>query len=573
MRLIIREYLESLKEREELDAILPDLLSELGLTVYSRPGRGTTQDGVDVAAFGSLDGDIEKVHLFSIKSGNLTRSSWDGQSNQSLRPSLNQIIDSYIPNRLPLQYKGKPIIIYICLGGVILEQVQPKIEGYKKENTKKNISFKEWNGDKLSELILKSFLREELLPSGFQSLLRKSLVLLDNPETSYKHFMQLVRLLSISKTNKSGDKLRAIRQLNISLWILYTWCREANNLEAAYLSAESSLLYAWEIYKSYQNGKDKLAKDINSTYFSILLTYQQICNQYISEKILPHTKNLHAISSAVKPSSDIDVNLKLFDLLGRISLMGIWVYWGRLQISPEDSKQLLLSNKKLKMFFTAIKQLISNNPILFAPIKDDQAIDITLALWFLSLEIDNHQDIHSWLLELINSVRFNFYAHNKYPCNLYSYHELLEHPVERTESYREEVTAGSILYPIVATFSALLGFDDIYNGIQEFKEESLKHCNFQLWYPDDTSENYFYTNSSNHGATLSSLSIEKTKEEFLEQIFSECHETPHYNDMSAVKGGMWPLIFLGCRHYRLPIPVHLLKILQKEKKSEVVDDH
>ena len=100
MRLIIREYIESLKEREELDSILPDLLSELGLTVYSKPGRGTRQDGVDVAAFGSLDGDVEKVHLYSIKPGNLTRSSWDGESNQSLRPSLNEIIDSYIPNRL-----------------------------------------------------------------------------------------------------------------------------------------------------------------------------------------------------------------------------------------------------------------------------------------------------------------------------------------------------------------------------------------------------------------------------------------------------------------------------------------
>ena len=43
MKLIIQEYLASLKERGELDAILPDLLSELGLNVYSRPRRGTRQ--------------------------------------------------------------------------------------------------------------------------------------------------------------------------------------------------------------------------------------------------------------------------------------------------------------------------------------------------------------------------------------------------------------------------------------------------------------------------------------------------------------------------------------------------
>ena len=48
MKLIIREYLSSLRERGELDAVLPDLLSQMGLNVYSRPGRGTRQDGVDV---------------------------------------------------------------------------------------------------------------------------------------------------------------------------------------------------------------------------------------------------------------------------------------------------------------------------------------------------------------------------------------------------------------------------------------------------------------------------------------------------------------------------------------------
>lgn len=94
MKLILKEYLSSLRERGELDAILPDLLSQLGLNVYSRPGRGTRQDGVDVGAVGSLDDGPEKVYLFSIKPGDLTRKGWDGDSVQSLRPSLNEIIDA-----------------------------------------------------------------------------------------------------------------------------------------------------------------------------------------------------------------------------------------------------------------------------------------------------------------------------------------------------------------------------------------------------------------------------------------------------------------------------------------------
>ena len=75
MRLIIRQYIAGLKERNELDAVMPDLLSQMGMVVYSRPARGTRQDGVDVAAVGSLNGGPEKVYLFSIKAGDLSRRS------------------------------------------------------------------------------------------------------------------------------------------------------------------------------------------------------------------------------------------------------------------------------------------------------------------------------------------------------------------------------------------------------------------------------------------------------------------------------------------------------------------
>ena len=61
MKLILKEYLASLRERDELDAILPDLLSQLGFTVLSKPQRGTRQYGVDVAAVGALNGGIEKT--------------------------------------------------------------------------------------------------------------------------------------------------------------------------------------------------------------------------------------------------------------------------------------------------------------------------------------------------------------------------------------------------------------------------------------------------------------------------------------------------------------------------------
>jgi hypothetical protein len=134
MKLLFRNYLASLREREELDAILPDLLSELGYTVYSRPQRGTAQAGVDIAAVGKDDDGERKLFLFSVKQGDLTRQSWDGTP-QALRSSLNEILDTYIPTKIPKRYQKLKIVICLVFGGDMQEQVRSAVNGYIKRNS------------------------------------------------------------------------------------------------------------------------------------------------------------------------------------------------------------------------------------------------------------------------------------------------------------------------------------------------------------------------------------------------------------------------------------------------------
>lgn len=562
MKLIISEYLSSLRERNELDAILPDLLSQMGLTVYSKPGRGTRQDGVDVAAYGSLNGDDKKVYLFSIKAGNLTRSSWDGDELQSLRPSLNEIIDSYIPNRLPKQYQGEPIVICLCFGGYVQEQVRTQVEGYIQKNTTKSISFEEWNGDTLADLIQLNFLREDLFLAEDRSMLRKSLALLDEPDISYKHFSQLAKQLTTFKSKKNQDIVRGVRQLNISLWILFSWCREANNLEAVYLASELALLYSWDITKEYIGKTNKFAKQIMECCSSIQQLNFQISTLYIETKILPYTDNLYALSNAINPSCKVDVNLKIFDVLGRLSLTGLWLGWHLQQIPANNTELREQVTSSIYQYQHGLKQLIDNNPMLMTPYTDEQAIDIALAFGFLTTVSSNREFISSWLDEIISRTRFLYETHQFYPSNLHTYHELIVHPLEKNDSYRKEVTMGSILYPYIAMFSALLSIDDVYTEIQNFKSESLNHCNFQLWFPDETSEDVFYTNKTNHGAVLSDVAIDRPQDEFLDQIFNECDETKAFQSLTAIKQGIWPIALLASRHYRVPISPHFFKELR-----------
>lgn len=443
MKLILKEYLASLKEREELDAIIPDLLSELGFNVLSRPGRGTRQNGVDVAAYGAFEGNEKKLYLISIKAGDVSRTNWDSDDPQSLRPSLNEILDSYIPNRVPTRFKDKPIVICICFGGDIQEQVRDQITGYTNKNTTETLKFEEWNGDVLAGMILSGFIQEKFLPNDFQSMLRKALALLDEPDISYKNFANLVHSIVTQHIKNDKSRVKIIRLLNICLWILYSWCRKANNIESAYLSSEVTLLNAWELVKTSFEGTEKKLTPLKSAFLNILQLYLEISNQYLI-KILPETDSLHALSSAIRPSNPVDVNLKLYDALGRISLSGVWTYWQEQVNELKTKKKSNDLKPRLDLISLGIIRMIKNNPMLYTPYLDSQAIEIGIASWFLAMNSNNLKELHDWYAELLQRVQFNFEIDSHYPSNISAYHQQIEFPIQKSDAYREEVTAGSI---------------------------------------------------------------------------------------------------------------------------------
>lgn len=574
MKLIIREYLASLRERNELDALLPDLLSQMGLDVFSKPSPGPREYGVDVAAIGCIDGGEETVYLFSVKPGDLGRTDWNGGSAQALRPSLDDILDTYITTHLPVAYKDKPIEICICIGGSIKVAVRQSVSTYTDKHKTDKITFSEWNGERLANYIEEFLLREELLPKNCRPFLRKSLALLDEPEASYSHFSQLIRTFSNIEHEKQVDTLTAIRQMYISLWILYAWCRDQDNLESAYLSSEITILHAWDISKPYFGKNKKLDKSILETLTAILNLHLQISSEFVEEKVFPYTDKLYALSTAVFPSCAVDVNLKLFDILGRVALSGIWSYWylHRIPNTEENSELINKAIDQYKKHQEVLVQLIVNNPALFTPYKDDQAIDITLAAWFLSLDDNSHGNLNGWLSNMMDAAHYNLNIESCYPCNLHNYYELIEHPKNSKEGYLEEVTAGSILYPTIAVFAALFDFDKLYSRVQKIKTDFLEHCNFQVWYPDNTSEDNFYKNGEKHGAIFSKISIGDDKKSFLDEVFKECDESPQFSQLSAITTQHWPLIMMACRHYRYPLPMHFLKELHKQIESPNTND-
>lgn len=560
MKLILKQYLASLKERAELDAVPPDLLSSMGMNVFISPTRGVKEYGVDIAAVGQVNGEEKKVYLFSVKSGNLTRETWNGNADQALRPSLDEIVDSFIPSRLPPEHRDKKIVICLCFGGDVNSGIRQEVSGYENRNTQNNISFEEWNGDKLSELIQQHLLKEELLPSSSQALLRKSLALLEEPESSNKYFSLLINEI-LSNAVGPDSVAASITRINVCLWVLFSWCRDGGNLEAAYLSSERALLLAWDKVKSHYTGNNRPSKSFDS----ILDTYQQITDAYIERCLIPYVGFKYALSHAVHSPCSIDVNIKLFEALGRLSVKGHWILEALTKSYDEnppidgESKQQEMLGLRLREVTKSINLIVINNPTLLSPRKDSQAIDIGLALTLLYNNSELDDFVKSWLSEIINRCIFSFDTNGMYPIVHDSYEQLLEHDNKNKSDdiYKHKATEASILYPLLAVFCSLYKLDSLSKDLEEFTTSKLAHSTLQYWYPNQNSEQNMYSNLDTHGSASTNFPMNVNS--VIKHIAQECQDADSFRRMSAVIKGKASLILTACRCYRYPVPFHYIE--------------
>jgi hypothetical protein len=549
MKLIIRDYLASLKEREELDAILPDLLSELGFTVFSRPRRGTVQHGVDIAAVGNDEDGERKVFLFSVKQGDLTRQDWDGTP-QGLRSSLNAIRDVYIRSRVPRRFADMKIVVCLCFGGDVHEQVQEYVTGYIYENTTGRISFDEWNGDKIAGLLLRGILREEVLPKPLRASFQKAVAMVDEPDVAYQHFASLVHQLRTSSAATQRARVRAARQIYVCLWILFVWARDAGTVEAPYRASELALLNVWHLLRPFIGKRTNDAKAIVRVHNQLIELHLLIAGDLL-KKVLPHVRKRHALSVAVESRSFVDINLKLFDLLGRLGMSGLWAHWdatsGRQQATAD--RQAGIAELVEDGF-----RLINNNPALLSPIMDQHAIEIAIFLLFAIAAGNCRSDIAKWLGQVVAREDLALRTHGRYFCIFTAYRDLLGHPRDRSDAYRKEATAGSTLIPLLSAWLSAFGDRAAMATLVNLKRDVLEHCTLQLWLPDKSTEDELYAGGRAHGVALTDLPLSGDGRKLIDTVAEACAKEDSFATLSAIQTGYWPIVLLACRHYRLPVP-------------------
>lgn len=566
MKLIIKEYLASLRERNELDAILPNLLSELGFNVMSRPSIGARQHGVDVAAVGpdENEGGKRKLFLFSIKPGDLSRQDWDGNP-QALRPSLNEIQDVYIQNNILKVHKDLDIVICICVGGDVKENVRPQWTGYVEQHSNEKISFAEWNGDKLSELLLTGVLGEEILPSNQRTNFRKAVAMIDQPDVAYRFYMRLIKALLQQPKLKPKQKRTSLRQAYICLWVLYVWARGEGNLEAPYRASEAAMLYAWHSGKEFAGKKSKSGKEILGIIDQFIHLHMIISTDIIENKFQPFSEKLHALSRAVNSATSVEVNLSLFETLGRIGAFGLWNYSYAESASDDKQKEYFLKRAH-ETLNTGIKT-INNNPTLFSPLRDDHAIEIMIFM-LLAQACKAIHSVKGWIEELSSRCVFAVKSRSYYPTPKIDYADLIYHPRNESDEYFQEATCSSILYPVLACWLIRSGSDGALLNLTDCVSSQLSHCNQQLWLTDDETDEKIWIGETYHGKALTHLPIQKDGKSLIDRINKACAENHEFRKISAVSIGLWPLFVSACRHYRMPLPPQFWAMFSRPANGE-----
>lgn len=559
MKLILKEYLASLKERGELDtSVLPNLLAEIGLRVLNRPMIGTRQNGVDIAAVGKIKGEDEEryLYLFCIKAGNITRRDWE-VSEQAVRPELNEIRDVYLRTNVAAEYAELPVRICLCCGGEIEETVLVNWAGYTNQNETDKVKYQEWNGDRLADLMMRSLLARELLEEEPRRNFQKAVAMVNEPGVCYEYSRAFLHNLLVEDGLGSKTQLLRLRQAYICLNAVTTWANEADNLESIYTVSELAVLLCWNVIRAQPPRRRPTKHDqaLHVLLDQFVKLYLTCSERYLSKTAYKHSEHLHALSTSVRSREAVDVNLALFELLGRLAIRGIWTAFLSQKLDEEASELAKALKESTAHSLDTLVKLINSNPTLNSPFKDDHMIEIALVMYLAQLT-GSTQRFLPWLGAVAWQTTLALAINSHYPTCFRDYADLLNHPMSADASYRNEACSGSILYPYLYIWLEHVGSDDEKKVFRERLVKFIPNCTHQAWLCDEETDALVWRGDTYHGVCVTDLSPQRGFEKVAETLNLAIENCMNINEISAMKSGLDVLFLAACRHYRLPIPPH-----------------
>ncbi len=462
--IIVRNYLESLTESNELDVIFPLLLESKGYVILSDPKltKGLPQYGKDVVAVGKdfTTGKITRFY-FELKGGkdrHLTSANFikkDGVKESIIEAKYKKFDTSYKGfNRLPLK-------IILVHNGDLKENFREVFEGFiRDEFDDTKLSFERWGISELvkyfSEYLFGAYL---LTDQKTTRLFNRVLVNLNTNDGVSDDFRGLVNSLIDKNAWKSyKNKLprkwvQLFESLKLISFILYSESKEYKNLDIAKRYLEFLLLRIWNWIL-----KNKLENDKNIlNYFGQLFGFfRSVLTEYFIQTLDIAEINDGLFSEKSGRYEEIGYTYRTFEYLKYLCFL---IHFD-LPISNTEDK-----DKLLKILIS----IIQNNNVSARPLIDIHS-NVIVDILLLLIENNEKERAKRYLKEVLGYVRYGKVTYNRLPDANNSMKSVIKFIVSnRKPIYYSDST--SPLMTVLLEFVAILDLEDEFNKMKKLVEE------------------------------------------------------------------------------------------------------
>lgn len=539
---ILREYIESLKEDNELDYIFPILLQAMGFRIISTPrnSKGQPQHGKDIVAIGYDTNNIIYRWYFELKgNGAKDITTTNFYAEDGVRDSLLEAKDvAYDCQSIP-KFDELPVKIVFVHNGILQANAEPAFNGFIKNNYS-DVNFERWDIERLTLLFSEHLFEECIFADDVcYTLFKKVLVMLDAPGWNTNDIDRIIDIFltrcPISKTPNKRIVNKTFAGLNLILAIIFKNCEECGNLLPAKWSSERIILKTWSWILQNKVENRKIYYDNFMKIYDLHIT---IYDSYI-HKLLPMALSYKGLYQPMGTFSErVCYPLRCYDFLNDLLYYYLSTEWFGYEDIPTRNDQLRI-----------VTNIIKQNSGFDVPLLDNHSITLVLLtrfVWACGQPEDESviKDYFEYIDRLCTNVILRHKRQNIFPEFYNNIKEVGASMFKKSEDY---VDSSSMYLLVLVEILAFFRRKTNYKYLR--KEINASKVNLQIPLPifDEYLEvNLFDHHLHNEMCVKSSICLPDTLEAFLKTFKIK------YKPISfrTEKIDLSPLLLLAHIHYK-----------------------
>ena len=463
--IIVRKYLESLTESDELDMIFPILLESKGFRILTKPKefKGFPQYGKDVVAVGKdFEDGVLKRFYFEIKGGedrHITTQTY--KKDDGIRESILEAKDKKFTSSYK-NFDSLPLKIVLVHNGETKANIREVFEDFIEKQFPKDgdSEFGQWDISQLTKLFAENLFGAYLLTDQkTTTLFNRVLVNLNTNDGVQRDFIELIDVLLFEKENWQSSYEKTLprkwklifESLKLISFILYTESKEYNNLEIVKRHLTHLILRFW-----YWILKNKLEnnKAVVAFYTQLFFFYREILIEFF-ERTIPIAiikDGLHAEKSG--RYEQIGYKIRTFDYLKYLCFM------------INVDKFLLKEKFQVTNSTNILSEVLNNNSVSAKPLIDIHSLPIMDAL---NLLIASNEPEHAktYLNEVFSYIKIRKDKYDILPDASNSIENVIKLTVTGIKPVYYSDSTSPIL-GVLLEYLAILDMKESYEFMRDF---------------------------------------------------------------------------------------------------------